>query len=44
MQKAVIFGLMLLALAACEAGQTGSGSLASGESIEQDAAAATLPN
>ena len=44
MQKAMILGLVLLALAACETGQTGSGSMASGESIEQDAADATLPN
>ena len=46
MRKAVVFGLVLMALAACEAGTTTAttGSAASGEAIEQAAATATLPN
>ncbi len=46
MKMAVVFGLVLLALAGCETGTTTTtgGSAASGEAIEQAAATADLPN
>lgn len=46
MRMAVVFGLLLLALAGCESGQTTAtgGSAASGEAIEQSAATANLPD
>ena len=44
MRIVFVFGLMLFALAACEAGKTTGGSMSSGESIEQSAEDATLPN